>query len=94
MFDKFNEVYFVSYCKVLKFNESVLEEKGKHMVALKGVEKPISGLKQIKKVDRDSELQMKFSQLSKEEHVLKNYEASKNKVRHKTMFYPKLNQVF
>jgi len=50
------------------------------MVPLKEVEKPITGLKKIRKVEREEELQQKFSKLSEEEHVLKTYEANKKKV--------------
>ena len=56
------------------------------MVSLKEVEKPIAGLKKLRKVEREEELQKKFAKLSEEEHVLKAYEASKKKVRFKTSF--------
>ena len=50
------------------------------MVPLREVEKPITGIHRNKRVEREEELQKKFSQLSQEEHVLKNYEANKKKV--------------
>ena len=62
-----------------------LEEKGKHLVPLKEVEKPITGLQTMRKVEREEELKQKFSKLSEEEHVLKSYEADKKKVIFCTM---------
>ena len=50
------------------------------MVQLKQVNKPKSEIKLNKKLEREDELQKKFSQLSEEDHVLKAYEASKKKV--------------
>ena len=63
-------------------NISCLEgnNKGKRMVQLREVKKPVSGLKNKKNVEREDELQRKFSQISEEEHVLKAYEANKKKV--------------
>lgn len=50
------------------------------MVQLKEVNKPNPGMKSSKKVEREDELQRKFSHLSEEDHLLKTYEADKKKV--------------
>jgi len=50
------------------------------MVQLREVNKHDTGFKNNKKVEREDELQKKFSQLSEEDHVLKTYEANNKKV--------------
>ena len=57
------------------------------MVELKEVNKHAAGLKINKKVEREDELQRKFSQLSEEDHVLKTYEANNKKVSFLLLFF-------
>ena len=65
-------------CKI--FYNDFAEERGRHMVPLREVEKPIAGIKKMKKVERHEELQSKFSKLSEEERMLNTLDADKKKV--------------
>jgi len=56
------------------------------MVALREVEKPITGIRQLKKVERHEELQSKFTELSEEERMLNKLDAEKKKVRARRLF--------
>uniref|UniRef100_H2YNK4 Ig-like domain-containing protein n=1 Tax=Ciona savignyi TaxID=51511 RepID=H2YNK4_CIOSA len=63
------------------------KEKGRHMVPLREVEKPIAGLKKVKRVERHEELQSKFSKLSEEERMVNTLQADMKKTSQRDRKY-------